>query len=115
SGMRRRWSADADHPHLVARAGSGRRGLGTLSLGLRRMVASGPPGARTSLAFADGQPPLTHDLRHDRSTYLTRNRDRSIANPPGISLLPLAMLGARTPAHFARMWGSALVRSSRTS
>src|SRR5438874_10000263 len=87
--MRRRWSADADHPHLVARAGSGRRGVGTLSLGLRRMVASGPPGARTSLALADGQPPLTHDLRHDRSTYLTRNRDRSIANPRGHVLAPV--------------------------
>src|SRR5438874_5691676 len=87
--MRRRWSADADHPHLVARAGSGRRGVGTLSLGLRRMVASGPPGARTSLALADGQPPLTHDLRHDRSTYLRRNRDHSIAHPPGHLLAPV--------------------------
>src|SRR5438270_7156708 len=87
--MRTRWSADADHPHPVARVGSGRRGLGTLSLGLRRMVASGPPGARTPLALADGQPPLTHDFDTTDRRYLTRNRHRSIANPRGHVLGPV--------------------------
>src|SRR5207248_917500 len=106
--MRRRWSADADHPHLVGRAGSGRRGLGTLSLGLRRMVASGPPGARTSLALADGQPPLTHDLRPDRSTYLTRNRTTASRTRPASPCSRwLCLARARrptSPAYGDRRW-----------